>query len=198
MTAGIILAAGASSRMGRSKALLPHPISGESFITYLVNVFRSGGADPVLVVGRAEDTPLRDQAVAAGAIFVTNPDPSRGQLSSLLAGMERAEALGVGGLLVCPVDLPGITPAVVTRVLAASGTALIVRPTCQDRAGHPVYFSRALFPELHAADPSVGARAVVHADPSRVLAVPCDEPGILTDVDTPEDYERLRTGRSRA
>lgn len=198
MTAGIILAAGASSRMGRSKALLPHPISGESFITYLVNVFSNGGADPVIVVGRPDDRPVRDQVAAAGAIFVTNPDPSRGQLSSLLAGIERAEALGVGGVLVCPVDLPGITAAVVTRVIAASGAAPIVRPTYRDRAGHPVYFSRELFPELRAADPSFGARTVVHADPSRVLAVPCDERGILTDVDTPADYERLRTDRLRA
>ena len=192
MIAGIILAAGGSTRMGRAKALLPHPISGDPFITYLVNVFRLGGADAVLVVGRPDDALLREVSEAAGATLVVNPDPGRGQLSSLVAGIDHAEVLGAHGILMTPVDLPGITSAVVARVIAASGSAPIVRPVCNGRAGHPVYFSQTVFQQLREADPAAGARAVVHADPSRVLEVPWNDPGILNDVDTPEDYERLR------
>jgi CTP:molybdopterin cytidylyltransferase MocA len=194
MVAGIVLAAGASSRMGRPKALLPHPATGEPFLSYLVNVFRTGGADEVIVVGRPADAVVRAGAEAAGARFVLNPVPERGQLSSLVAGIGLAERLDVRGVLASPVDLPGITPAVVARVIAAAGSAAIVRPTYGGRSGHPVYFSRAVFAELRAADPAVGARAVVRAAPSRVLDVPWDDAGILVDVDTPEDYERL-TGR---
>ncbi len=192
MIAGIILAAGGSTRMGRAKALLPHPISGDPFITYLVNVFRLGGTDAVLVVGRPDDPRLREVAEAAGATFVLNPDPCRGQLSSLVAGMAHAQSLGAHGILMTPVDLPGITSAVVALVIAASGSAPIVRPVCNGRAGHPVYFSRTVFPEIRRADPAAGARAVVHADPTRVVEVPWNDPGILNDVDTPEDYRRLR------
>lgn len=193
MIVGLILAAGSSTRMGRPKALLPHPESGDTFIYYLVSVFSRGGSDRVIVVGRPDDPAARREAEAAGAVFVANPEPSRGQLSSLVVGIDLAEAQGAHGVLVTPVDLPGITAAVVASVLAASGSAPIVRPTYNGRAGHPVYFSRALFAELRNADAGVGARAVVHADPSRVLEVPCDDPGILLDVDTPADYRRLTT-----
>jgi molybdenum cofactor cytidylyltransferase len=191
MVAGIVLAAGASSRMGRPKALLPHPRTGESFLTYLVNVFRTGGVDEVIVVGRPGDAAVRAGAEAAGARFIHNLDPARGQLSSLLAALDRVEGLGVQGVLVTPVDLPGITSAVVAGIIAARGSAAIVRPVYGGRAGHPVYFSRDVFSELRDADPAVGARGVVRAAPSRVLDVPWDDAGILMDVDTPEDYERL-------
>lgn len=191
MVAGVVLAAGASVRMGRPKALLPHPQGGELFIRYLVNVFRRGGTDEVIVVGRPDDPAVRAAAEAAGARFVQNPAPSRGQLSSLIAGIDMAEHLGMRGVLVSPVDLPGITPAVVASLIAAAGSAAIVRPTHAGRSGHPVYFSREVFSELRGADPAVGARAVVRADPSRVLDLPWDDAGILMDVDTPEDYQRL-------
>jgi molybdenum cofactor cytidylyltransferase len=191
MVTGIILAAGASTRMGRPKALLPHPATGEPFLIYLVNVFRRGGTDEVIVVGRPSDPLVRTEAEGAGAHFIHNPAPLRGQLSSLLTGIDLAERLGVQGVLVSPVDLPGITPAVVARLIAAAGSAAIIRPTHAGRSGHPIYFSRDVFAELRDADPALGARAVVRADASRVLDVPWEDAGILMDVDTPEDYERL-------
>lgn len=193
MVVGVILAAGASSRMGRPKALLPHPASGRSFVRHLVEVFRAAGADEIIVVGRSEDPSLEVETTDSGARFEANPDPSRGQLSSLLVGVDRAESLDASGILSTPVDMPGISRSAVAAVIAAGrqGSYPLVRPTYRGRGGHPVYFSRTLFDELRRTDPTLGARAVVRADPARVLDLEVGDPGILVDVDTADDYSRL-------
>ena len=193
MVVGVILAAGASSRMGLPKALLPHPVSRRSFVRHLVEVFKAAGTDEIIVVGRPGDAALELEAGASGARFEPNPDPSRGQLSSLLVGVDRAESLAASGILSTPVDMPGISSSVVAAVIAAArqGSYPLVRPTHQGRGGHPVYFSRTLFDELRRTDPTLGARGVVRADPARVLDLEVGDPGILVDVDTPDDYSRL-------
>jgi molybdenum cofactor cytidylyltransferase len=192
----IILAAGASSRMGRPKALLPCPASGYSFVRHQIEVFRSAGTDEVVVVGRPGIPQVEAEAIAAGALFTLNPTPPRGQLSSLLVGIDRAEDLGATAILSTPVDLPGISSVVVSSIIAAGrrGSHPIVRPTHEGRGGHPVYFARAMFEELRRMDPGIGARGVLRADPARVLDLAVSDPGILLDVDTPADYRRLTGG----
>lgn len=178
--------------MGRSKALLPHPDTGGTFLRHLVDVYQAGGVDQVFVVTRPGDATLTGEATGAGAITVVNPDPDRGQLSSILAGLEAVETLGARGVLVTPVDLPLLSAGVVRAVLAASASgAVIARPIHGGRGGHPVYFAAEVFPELRAADPAEGARAVVRAHRPRVVDVAVDEIGVITDVDTPDDYRRL-------
>lgn len=178
--------------MGRPKALLPHPASGLTFVRHLIQVFRTGGVDQILVVGRPADEDLRLETLSAGAILVTNSDPARGQLSSLIVGIDHAQSLRARGALVTPVDLPGLSASVVAELTrAASGSAAVIRPTFGGRGGHPVYFDARVFGELRAADPTEGARAVVRAYPARVVEVEVDEAGVITDVDTLEDYQRL-------
>jgi molybdenum cofactor cytidylyltransferase len=192
-TAALILAAGASSRMGRPKALLYHPVSGLTFIRHLIGVFGAGGAAPVVVVTRPDDIELARQVVEAKGVVAENADPTRGQLSSLQTGVTLIEGTGCAGVLMTPVDLPLISSDVIARLIAAAGTGSpIVRPTWRGRGGHPVYFGSTLFGELLRADPAIGARGVVRADPGRVLDLEVGDPGILIDVDTPEDYQRLR------
>ena len=179
--------------MGRAKAFLPHRLPGVTFLDYLASSARTGGAEIVYVIGRKGDSPLRQAAVEAGAEFVDNADPDRGQLSSIVTGIEHIPDRRVGSILLLPVDIPLVTPAVVTAVLAAArrSPAAIVRAAHRGRHGHPVLFKRAVFEELRLADPAIGARAVVRADPTRVLDVEVDDPGVLEDVDTPLDYERI-------
>lgn len=194
MIAAVILAAGRSTRMGRSKALLPHLDANRSFLAHLVEAARSAGAAPVLVVGRRGDRSVEDASVAEGAVFVANDDADEGQLSSVIAGIDAAAGFpSIAAVLVTPVDIPLVTSAVMRRLLecAEASPALIVRATHGGRHGHPVIFKRGVFEELRAADKSVGAKAVVRRDPARVLDVAVDEPGVITDVDTPADYERL-------
>ena len=195
MIPAVILAAGRSSRMGRPKALLPCGPGQESFVERIVSRLRLGGVADVLVVGRPEDAALRDalDRIALPPRFVENPDPDRGQLSSLLAGLNVADRPGVRGVLALPVDMPDVRAETIAAVCGAfaAARAPIVRASRGGRHGHPVIFGRQVFDELRHADPGAGAKVVLRAHASEIVEVDVDDPGVLVDVDVPEDYERL-------
>jgi molybdenum cofactor cytidylyltransferase len=194
MVAAIILAAGRSTRMGHSKPLLAygaHP--GETFLSRLTGNLKAAGLNVILVVGRGEDAPLRTEVARCGASYTENPAADEGQLSSLLAGLTELEArhgARLQAVMVMPVDAPLISTAAVQRLLQAAKVSIapILRATHAGQHGHPVLFRRCLFAELHAADATVGARAVVRADPARVEDVDVGEAGVTIDFDTPEEY----------
>ena len=193
MIAAIILAAGRSSRMGRSKALLPHLDGKTTFVAHAVRELRAAGLPVILVVGRHDDDALRAAVVELQAEFVSNLDPDRGQLSSLIAGLDVADrTYRAEAVVVLPVDVPLVTAAGIRALCAraAAGGVAILRSASDGRHGHPVLFTREVFDELRHADPELGARSVVRADPSRVVDVEVGEPGVLVDVDTPDDYRR--------
>jgi CTP:molybdopterin cytidylyltransferase MocA len=199
MVPGIILAAGASSRMGRPKALLPTAAPGETFLSRLVASLIEGGLDDlVLVVGRLAEPDEAELARSVAALppvvrAVENPDPTRGQLSSLQTGLAVVDHPGVRGMLVALIDVPLVSPSTVRALLEAyrATGAPVVRPAREGRHGHPVIFDRALFDALRRADPATGARAVVRAHAGRAVEVPVEDAGAFLDVDTPEDYARV-------
>jgi CTP:molybdopterin cytidylyltransferase MocA len=195
MTAGVILAAGRSIRMGRSKALLLAP-DGQTFVARLAGALHRGGVGTLFVVGRPDDQPLRleVEAHAAHARWIENPDAdSGGQLSSLLTGLRKADRPGIRAVVVVPVDAPMIAAETVAMLLSVftSTHAPIVRARYRGRNGHPVVFSRAMFDELRRADPSLGAKAVLRAHRDAIVEVDVDDPGVAGDVDTPEEYQQL-------
>jgi molybdenum cofactor cytidylyltransferase len=179
--------------MGRSKALLPCGPAGRTFVGTLIGTLREGGVSDVIVVIRSGDAELEREVErhAPAARPVQNPRADEGQLSSLLAGLNAADHPGVHAVLVTPVDAPLVRPDTVAALFRAfAGGAAIVRPAHGGRHGHPVIFGRAVFDELRRADPSVGAKAVVRADPARVRNVDVDDPGVLADIDTPQEFHR--------
>jgi CTP:molybdopterin cytidylyltransferase MocA len=190
--AGIVLAAGASRRMGRPKALLP--IADDTFVTRLVRTLRQGGADTIVVVVGAEADAIAAALEHAGAAatIAVNPRPEDGQLSSLVVGIEALSGVDAAGALVCLVDAPLVRAATVARLIETFRRtgAPIVRPRSGDRHGHPVLFSRALFDELRCADRAVGAKAVVRAHTGEIAAVDVDDEGAFVDIDTPDEYRR--------
>lgn len=196
MVPAVILAAGASRRMGSDKALLVAP-GGGFFVSRIVRAFTDAGiSDVVIVTGHHHETlaaALDSEAFEIRPRLVRNPDPSRGQLSSLWTGMDAVVGASTPGLLVTLVDVPLIEPAVIARVVAMWRTtsAPIVRPADGDRHGHPVLFDRAVFAQLRAAPLEAGAKAVVRAHADRLVNVPVDSDGCLIDIDTPEDYRKL-------
>jgi len=181
--------------MGQPKALLPCPPAGRTFVTQIIHVLREGGIDTIAVIGRVNDPDLRREVASAGlpVCYVENPSPELGQLSSILVGVAFAEARQSAGILVLPVDMPLIRPETVRTSLGAfaAGDEPVLRATYQGRHGHPVIFGAAVFPALRNADPEVGARAVLHQDPSRVRNLEVDDPGVLRDFDWPTDYRGL-------
>jgi molybdenum cofactor cytidylyltransferase len=182
--------------MGRSKALLTIPSGAATFVAHLAATLLEGGAADALVVGRADDRALLDELERLpGAVrFVPNPNADTGQLSSVLAGLNAADRPGTSAILVTPVDLPLVSAATVSTLLAAfrAGSFPIARVTHGGRHGHPVVFGRSVFDALRHADAATGAKSVVRSHP--VLDVEVPDPGVLHDVDTPEDYARLNTG----
>ena len=194
MIPGLILAAGRSLRMGRSKALLQVPHTSKTFVAQIAATLLAGGVPDAIVVGRPDDEALRVEVerLQASVRFVENRAADLGgQLSSVIAGLNAADHPGTRAILVTPVDLPLITAPTVAALLTAfgEGTAPVVRATHRGRHGHPVVFGRAVFAALRHADPALGAKAVLREN--FVADVEVDDGGVLRDIDTPEDYERL-------
>ncbi len=190
MTPAIVLSAGASTRMGRPKALLA--AGDRTFIRRILDTLRAAGVPEAVVVVRAGQEQVIVEVEASGfGRTVLNPRAEEGQLSSLIAGLDAIDRPGVDGVLVTLVDVPLIGAAAVRTLLerAAASAAPVVRAVHQGRHGHPVIFKRQLFDALRRADPAAGAKAVVRA--VQVEDVETGDPGVVEDVDTPEEYARL-------
>jgi molybdenum cofactor cytidylyltransferase len=182
--------------MGSPKAALVAR-DGRSFVACVIGTLHAAGvSDPVIVTGRHHDAVIdalaRDHMAVAPRV-VRNADPSRGQLSSLLVGMDAVVTARTDGVLVTLVDVPLVRASTVSAVIDAwrRARAPIVRPAVGDRHGHPVIFDRAVLEELRRAPLDAGAKSVVRAHEDEILNVPVDDEGCLTDVDTPSEYEAL-------
>jgi molybdenum cofactor cytidylyltransferase len=195
MPPGVILAAGNSTRMGSPKALLL--TKGRTFVAAIAETFAAAGiAEIVVVTGRDHDQ--ISEAISKVSLLVPprvvrNPDPSRGQLSSLLTGMDAVVTADTEAVVVTLVDVPLLAPETVRLVIAEwqRTRAPIVRPAIGDRHGHPVVFDRRVFGELRQAPLESGAKWVVRAHADEVVNLPVTDEGCLVDVDTPHDYEAL-------
>jgi molybdenum cofactor cytidylyltransferase len=189
----VILAAGLSSRMGRSKPLLPLA-NGETFVTRIVRSFVEAGVDDVVVVLGHEADAVAAKLIESGvpARFVVNEAYQTGQLSSVLRGLNAIDRPGVRAMLLTLVDVPLVSPATIRAVVDRykATNAPIVRPVRGVEHGHPVLIDRALFPSLRAADPAIGAKPIVRGHVSAAGDVTVDDEGAFFDIDTPEAYER--------
>ena len=184
MLAGIVLAAGMSTRMGRNKLLIE--IDGRPMVAHAADAALAAGLDPVIVVtGHAAESAravLADRPVA----FIHNAHYETGMADSLKAGIE-ALPEDAEGVVVCLGDMPDITAEHIARLLAAfDDERRICIPVCEGRRGHPVLFGRAYFPEILSLPDGVGARAVVRAHADALRQVDIADAAVLTDLDTPE------------
>lgn len=190
MIAGIILAAGASSRMGSPKALLDY--RGETFIGRMVRVYGEVCA-PVIVVLGYHAAAIRP-AIPDTAAIVTNPQPERGQLSSLQTALAKLPA-DAEGFLFAPVDSPAIQPVTI-QMLAEEfrrrdPATVFVIPRYRGKRGHPVFATRAIADEILALPATAQARDIVHRHVARTRYIDVEDAGILTDVDDPAAYREL-------
>jgi len=201
VTAGLILAAGVSRRMGTSKALLRY--RDESFLDTLIGLFEKRCAPVIVVLGAAA------QQVRAGAkrtaVFVENEHWESGQTSSMQYGL-RAVPVDAEGVLFTLVDHPAVRMETIDALLRAGGAggftggsetgklkhALPLRvPVYRGRNGHPISFSRGLIREFLALTESGAARDVVHAHAAEIEYLDVEDPGVLADIDDPAAYRAL-------
>lgn len=190
MISAIVLAAGLSRRMGRSKLLLDW--GSQPVIRRAVEQARTAGLEDLLVVVGPEATGLRQALAGLPVRFVVNPTPEAGQGSSIACGVSALGPSAEAALIILG-DQPALPSEVIPRLVETFRKTAkpIVAPVYRGVQGNPVLFATSVFPELEGLTGDRGARAVVEGEAGRVERVPFDVP-VPTDLDTPEEYERLR------
>ncbi len=188
--AGLVLAAGASRRMGAPKAGLR--IGGATFVARVLEGLTAARLAPIVVVaGMHHEAVIEALPRDSGARVVVNPAPERGQLSSLKVGLKELLAVApeVEGVVVALVDHALVAPATVAALVhaARNAPAPILVPSYAGRRGHPIVFMRSVWAELLDTPDTDSARAVVRRDATRVRELAVDDPGVVCDFDTPED-----------
>lgn len=190
--AAVILAAGSSRRMGRNKLLLPWDDGGCVLDAVLRAVTAAPADDAVLVSGSC-----REQVEAAarrhGVRCCYNPRHTEGQSTSLIAGLD-ALSPGMAAMIVLG-DQPFTEPGLLARLIEAyqRSDALLLQPKSRaGRVGHPVLFAPSLFPELRQIRGDEGGRSVLRAHLGQTAYVITEDDACWQDVDSPEDYQRLR------
>ncbi len=186
---------GLGSKTG-SKLLLPFAES--TVLGATCDALIRGGTSEIVVVVRDDDAPLRSWIEQHGLSSVINPQPIRGMLSSIQAGLESLnEATSSGDskvdILVTPGDLPLLGASSVRAVLKCSldNPDLLIVPTHGGRRGHPLLIPSRRIAEVFQLDLKVGLRQLLQRDPDRVREVAVDTPGIYLDIDTVQDYRKL-------
>lgn len=184
MIAGILLAAGKSTRFGANKLL--HPLSDGTPLVVAALRHLQQGVDEVITVVRADDAELMQRLAQEQARLVVCAEAERGMGTSLACGVRATSQ--ADGWLVALGDMPHIPPGVVARLgdRLRNGAA-IVAPIHNGRRGHPVGFHREFLEPLCKLDGDSGARAILEANAARLELVVSDSAGVLWDIDTPED-----------
>jgi len=199
---GVILAAGASTRMGRDKALLPWPPDDPSGGTLLSAAIRSltASTDLVIVVAGANISQVEPVVYAEGAFLVENPQPELGQFSSLRVGLHEVLSRGRDAAVVTLVDRPPVKPTTLTALLAAFESAVdrrmwAVVPEFGGKHGHPIVIGREMVEAFLRAPADSNAREVRHSHQEFIEYAAVDDPFITLNVDTPEEYGALAAAR---
>lgn len=183
MIAGLILSGGASTRMGRPKALLEW--RGETFLERLARIVATHCREYVIVTG-AHDRELREALPQLASRMRKNENFEMGQFSSLQRGLRALPA--EASVLYWPVDFGAVSEETVRVVCAAEGAGL-VKPTYQGKSGHPVLFGAEALRVLRGAPVEANAKELL--TPMTALKIAVDDAACVHDVDTPEDYRWL-------
>ena len=186
----LIPAAGAAARM-RGIDKLALRVGGQPMLTHAAAIAAQTGHD-VLVTLRAGDSPRRALLAGQRASTAELADAAEGMSASLREGARQAQARGAAALMVVPADLPWLTPADLSAVLAAWAEMPdhALRGTAEDGTpGHPVVLPARVFTQLLALRGDIGARAVLAQSGVRHLPLPGRH--AVADIDTPEDYAAL-------
>jgi CTP:molybdopterin cytidylyltransferase MocA len=189
----VILAAGAATRMGQPKQVLP--IGGVPLLVRVIEAALASPAWPIVVVVGAHAEIVLPLVLRFPVIVARNPSWAEGMASSIRAGMDALERYAVmsDAVLFTVCDQPHFSSAAIARLLEAFTTnGQIAAAAYNDQLGVPAIFSRAHFDSLRALTGTDGARKIIARNRSMVAKV--DLPDLGLDLDTPEDYEKF-TGR---
>ncbi|HQR53387.1 MAG TPA: nucleotidyltransferase family protein [Burkholderiales bacterium] len=191
MIGGLVLAAGRSRRFGGEKLLTPLA-DGTPVAVATTRLLVAALPQVVAVVRPASDV-LATALRACGAQVVVCPDADEGMGTSLACGVRATPHWQ--GWLVALADMPCVAPTTVRALAAAiAGGAALAAPYYHGRRGHPVCFGERYRAALATLSGTHGARDVVAAAGDDLVALNCDDPGVLIDIDTPDDFARIAAG----
>jgi molybdenum cofactor cytidylyltransferase len=190
--AGVVLAAGSSSRMGTQNKLLSE-IHGRTILNHTLANLKASKVDEIFVVLGHEADRVRASISLEGFHFIHNPHFARGMSTSLISGIS-ALPRGVDGTLICLGDMPMVTSRMMDRLIRAfnpdKGCSICI-PIYAGRRGNPVLWPADLFPEIKKLKGDVGARNLLSRHEDVVCKVQMDDPAVLMDIDTQEDLKAL-------
>ena len=188
----LILAAGRSSRMNAFKPLLP--LGGRTMIEALIHTYRSAGIWDILAVLGHRAAEVRTVLARHDVAWIVNERYERGMFSSIQEGVRNLSPDNEAFFLQ-PADIPLIRPETLKSLLAArrEESAVVCYPCHEGRRGHPPLLAASLIPAILAFDDPGGMRALLLRYRQYALNVACDDPGILMNLNTPEDYEQMVT-----
>ncbi|MFP4226922.1 MAG: NTP transferase domain-containing protein [Desulfobacterales bacterium] len=183
----ILLAAGASKRMGKIKQLLP--VRDEPAVRFCIRQMLDAGIESIVVVLGAERDKIRPVIADLPVGIALNLRLKSHMAESVSKGLTQMPG-SVTGIMVALCDHPLVSAQTYAALAACHYKApdQILLPVYQDRGGHPTVFPRML---CSAVDRGIALNRVVHANPDRVCRIPINDPGIVQDMDTPADYQRM-------
>jgi molybdenum cofactor cytidylyltransferase len=190
--AAIVPAAGGSGRMGTLKPMLD--VRGKSMLLGVVQALLDGGVASVVVVANRELLGRLD-TVPQHVSLAVNDKPQTEMIDSIRMGLDACDKTdAMGGYLVCPCDAAGLTAADVRRCIDALSETpdRIVIATHAGRRGHPMIFPASLAGAVRSTECDTGLNRLARNRPQHVREVPCDSPGVVANVNTKAEYERLR------
>ena len=197
MIFGVVPAAGRGSRMGRPKLSLP--LGDRTVLEHVVAALRQGGVDETLVIVGPHDPELAPLATAAGAHVLALAEPTADMRATVEHGLrwleDRFHPRPDDAWLLAPADHPALDTAVVWRLCeayAALPSCSIVVPVHEGRRGHPTLIAWRHVAGIRAYPSGKGINDYLRSQQEQVLEVPTASAAVLCDLDTQEDYERLR------
>jgi molybdenum cofactor cytidylyltransferase len=192
----LILGAGRSSRLGGLKPLLP--LGGQTIIERVIRLFQGVGIGQIVVVLGHEAELIRSRIEPFGVDPVINTRCAEGMFSSVQAGVDRLDR-SCRAFFILPADIPFVRPETLRNLLEVfgKGDADLCRPSYRGRFGHPPLISVALVSAIRDFGGTGGLRALLARYGDRTKDVPVEDPGIMTDIDTCDDYQAALKAVSR-
>lgn len=184
--AAVILAAGESSRIGRNKLALP--LGNQSVLEHAISNFLIESVDEIIVV--TGKYPHLHTNISPGVRLVHNPDYVQGMGSSVKLGL-KSLVLKPDAVFISPADIPLIKRETIEKMINAFTEQSIVIPTYQGKKGHPVLLGKAHIEQCLQEQKEKVLYEVIVKNSDRIVYLPLEDEGILMDIDTMEDYERL-------
>jgi xanthine dehydrogenase accessory factor len=196
MISAIVLAAGQATRFGRCKQLMP--FGGKTLLEHVLDNLKQSKVDEVVVVLGAHADEIRQRVRFDKERVVLNPDYPSGMSTSIQAGLRALPATSVAAMIVLG-DQPFVTSQTLDALVDGyrRTRASVVIPTYNGFRGNPIIVDRALFAEMMSIRGDIGCRSIFGDHAESIVKVAVDDRGVVTDIDTPEDLDRVATPSGR-